>query len=175
MADFKIARVSGKAPRAWSFKGQGGVDVPMETYTVMVEDESDPVEVNRKPGDKPAVGEVLTGRLENTDYGKRFKKERKPFTPGTSPKDEAAIRAMWSLSQAIAFLAFHPNEATLNDIEPLAKDLFSMVDRVKTGEPSGLAQARKVAEEIGSKRSAAEEVFDKDFESEPVNVDDIPF
>jgi hypothetical protein len=180
MADFRVTRVSAKEPRSWSFKdSKTGAAIPMETYNVMVEGESEPVEVNRKPGDKPAVGEVLTGSLETTEYGKRFKKERKPFTPGSfQPKDEAAIKAMWSIGQAVTFVGFHPDEAMITDIEPLARDLFAMVDRVKTGEPSGFQKAAAVAEKIKAKNPIAdlEEVgLPGSVEDEKVNLDDIPF
>lgn len=173
MGTFRVIRVSASEPRTWSFRDKRtGADVPMETYKVMVEGDNDPIEINRKPGDKPQVGEVLTGRMENTEYGKRFKKEARPYTPSQG-KDEAAIKAMWSIGQAVAFLGYHPEESTITDIEPLAKDLFAMVERVKTGEPSGFAQAAAVVEKIKAKDDV-KEVFD-DFKDEPVDLDSIPF
>src|SRR5881396_458783 len=106
MAEFKIAKVSTAAPREWSFKDRRtGSDVPMETYKVMLEGEDDPVDINRKPGNAPAAGELLTGTIEDSDFGKKFKPERKPFTPGGAPKDTAEIKAEWAIGQANAYLS----------------------------------------------------------------------
>lgn len=174
MADFTITRVSSKPPRAWSFTDKKTSEVvPMEAYTVMLQGESDAVEINRKTGDKPTVGEVLTGKLESTDFGVRFKKESKPYTPskGYQPKDEVAIKAMWAIGQAIDFLGFEPANATLTDIEPLARDLFNMVERVKTNETSGYEKAAAAAQQI--KNKALDTSWGE--QTEAVNVDDIPF
>jgi hypothetical protein len=176
MADYMIARVSSKPPREWSFTDKKtGAKVDMETYNVMLEGENDPVEVNRKPGDRPAIGEVLSGRLEDTGYGKRFKRESKPYTPGAGksyqPKDEAAIKAMWSISQAVAFLGLHPKEAVLTDVEPLARDLFGMVDRVKTGQVSGYEKAAATAQQI--KQKAVDTAWGG--QTQEVNLEEIPF
>jgi hypothetical protein len=67
---------------------------------------------------------------------------------GFKPKDEAAIKAMWSISQAIAWLAATDKTVSFEDMEPLARNLFAMVDRVKTGELSGYEKAREAARSI---------------------------
>lgn len=177
MADYTITRVSAKQPRSWSFTDKKtNEQVQMETYNVMVEGESEAVEVNRKPGDKPVTGEVLTGSLETTEYGRRFKKERQPYTPskgGYQPKDEAAIKAMWSISQAIAWLGEFESGSDVTDIEPVALDLFNMVDRVKTGQPSGYLKAKEVAKQIKT-HAEVDKVYGLKDEDE-INLDDIPF
>jgi len=47
------------------------------------------------------------------------------------PKDEAAIKAMWAIGQSVNALS---DKSDLQLIEDYAKELFAMVDRVKTGE-----------------------------------------
>lgn len=174
MADYTITRVSSKQPRSWSFVDKKtGANILMETYNVMVDGENEAVQVNRKPGDVPTVGEVLTGTLERTDYGNRFKKESKPYTPakGYQPKDEAAIKGMWAISQAIAYLGEFESGSQITDIEPVAVDLFNMVDRVKTGQLSGYAKAAGVAQQLKTK-TTVKEAFGQ---TEEIDVNDIPF
>lgn len=54
------------------------------------------------------------------------------------PRDDAAIKAMWAIGQAVAtyqptVAANGPSGMHIADIELYAIDLFNMVDRVKTG------------------------------------------
>lgn len=53
-----------------------------------------------------------------------------------TPKDEKAIQAMWAIGQSIAAHsgAADMDTADLSSVEGYAKELFEMVDRVKTGE-----------------------------------------
>lgn len=140
MSEFTITKVSAQPPRSWSFNDRRtGNAVPMVTYKVMLEGIEEPVDLNRKPGMLPAAGEVLVGALEESDFGKKFKPERKPFAPG-SGKDSKEIRAEWAIGQANAWL-ISEKEKNMSDVEPLAKDFFAMVDRVKD---SGATAARQV-------------------------------
>lgn len=163
MSDYTITRVSSAEPRTWK---------DMEIYKVMVEGEDESVDVFRKAGDKPTVGEVLTGTIERGQYGNKFKKESKPYTPGAKgnyqPKDEAGIKGMWAIGQAIALLG---PKSDVSEVEPLATDLFNMVDRVKTGQLSGYAKASATAQALKNKTAVKETWPD----NEKINLDEIPF
>ena len=133
MADYTISAVSSQAPEAWSFTDQRtGSQVAMETYKVKFGGMDDAIAVTRKPGNTPKVGELLSGRIEDFRGNKQFKADRKPFTSGQS-KDSNEIKAQFAIKAAIAYLtALHsPETITITDVEPLAKDFFAMVERVK--------------------------------------------
>lgn len=140
MSDYTINRVSIHPPRTWSFtdKRTGGV-VQMETYKVMLDGIDEPVDVNRKPGKFPVPLEVLTGTLEDSDFGKKFKPERKPFTPGGVGKDQDLIQAEWAIGQAVAWLSNSkpdPDDDDMSKVESLAHEFFAMALRVKAGKPA---------------------------------------
>lgn len=145
----------------------------MEAYRVMLEGERNAVEINRKAGNKPQVGDVLTGTIEDSEYGYRFKAAPKPFTPSQG-KDNSEIKAEWAIGQAIAWL---DDKADFSDVEPLARDLFNMVERVKTGELSGFSKAKAVAASLGNKAENIEDEAEYPAlgEEQPINLDDIPF
>lgn len=140
MSEYKISQVSQQPPRTWAFKDRRtGTEVPMETYKVRFEDVTEDVDVNRKPGNRPAVGETLTGTLEDSDFGKRFKAERKQFGGGGGPRtDSKEIQAMWSIGQAVAWIngvgmpADGSNDVA--DIIPIAEKIFAMVAKVKNSD-----------------------------------------
>lgn len=80
--------------------------------------------------------------------------------PGYVPKDEKAIQAMWAISQSIAA---HSGSADMDTADPLsveayAKELFAMVDRVKTG-----AEAPALADSV----TGSDELVDAD---EPLDL-----
>jgi hypothetical protein len=156
MSEYTVAKVSANSPRTWAFKDKRtGADIQMETYKVMLDGIDEPVDLNRKPHNPPNKGEVLIGSLEDSDFGKKFKPERKPFTPGG--KDEKAIRAMWAINAAIAWLTDStPDPDDIAKIESLATDFFAMVDRVK-----------------GAESIKPDKVFPVE-DGEPVKLDDIP-
>lgn len=84
-------------------------------------------------------GTVETYEKEGKNGVETFiKQPQKAGDKAYQPKDEAAIKAMWAIGQAIAWLSADQGKAetaiSVGDIEPLAKDLFAMVERVKTGE-----------------------------------------
>lgn len=72
------------------------------------------------------------GKNGNETFVKQAAKEGGQEASRTQPKDEAAIKAMWAINAAIAF--DHKNELVIEELETLAKELFAMVDRVKTGQ-----------------------------------------
>lgn len=191
MSEYTIAKVSSQPPREWSFADKKtGSAVAMETYKVMLKGEDEPVEINRKPGNQPAVGELLSGTIESNEYGRKFKAERKPFTPSPSYKDTGEIKAEWSIGQAVNWLGSHTSEASdLTDVEPLARDFFHMVERIKTStanlqEGAGFLKARAAVEAMKARQPSTsqkvEEVTDLldvvyDVSEDPINLDDIPF
>jgi hypothetical protein len=112
----------------------------------------------------PAIGAKKYGSIEEyqTKAGKtrlKFKAEQRPkegFTPSGSksyqPRDDMAIRAQWAIGQAVSIFQtwldkgkgasfvddnnLRPSISFLQScIEPVANELFAMVDRVKDGEP----------------------------------------
>lgn len=148
MSDYTITKVSENDPRSWSFVGREGKRVPMETYRVMVSDREGPVEVNRKPGNRPSVGEVLTGTITEDEYGAKFKTAPKPRSGGFSadPVRQADIKAEWAIGKVVDCLGVED----LIVVETKAKQLFAMVERVKAGPSpaSGYDQARSVADKL---------------------------
>lgn len=87
------------------------------------------------------TGEVETyekeGRNGPETFVKRPAKEGSYGSGGGSysgsKRDDSHIKAQWAIGQAIAWLNVHtlPDETDMSNIEPLANDLFAMVDRVK--------------------------------------------
>lgn len=186
MAEYIISRVSSTEPKEWSFDDKRtGQKVYMETYKVMFNDEPDPILVHRKQGDKPKLNEILLGTIEETDFGKKFKKE--PKQNGFRPKDTNEIKAEWAIGQAIEYFktcefATHKAEnEELPRIEELANSFYKMVERVKanTVADSGYDKAKAAAQKIKEKQSFSDgspvdNVFPVNDRDE-INLDDIPF
>lgn len=138
--EFTIQQVSTRPPEAWQ-SSYG----PMEKYKVIVNGYDDPVALNRKPGNRPQVGESLYGTVESTPYGLKFNREDKPQFANPSgqntqsgkasstyvPRDDKAIQAQWAIGQAVQISIALGRHEDLGTIESLAKDMFSMIDRVK--------------------------------------------
>lgn len=144
MPTYRITQVSANQPKTWSFEDKRThLNVEMETYKVMLEGVEDPVDVNRKAGNAPKTGEELSGAIEKTDFGQKFKAERKPYTPNAPFKDGPEIKAMWSIGQAIEWVKNEDKmERNLSIVEVIASELFAMVGRVKmkvTSNDSGLS------------------------------------
>lgn len=128
----------------------------------------EPVSIAVKDPTQFSTGMTLYGTVENKvsragkDYLK-FKREKKeevsspgePAKTSWQPRDDMAIRAQWAIGQAVN-MAAQVDKAPLSDIEEYATQLFAMVDRVK-----GSAPVKAVDETFG--------------ESEPINLDDIPY
>lgn len=183
MAEYKIAKVSANAPRAWSFNDKKtGMPVAMETYKVMLEGVDEPVELNRKAGSVPMFGDTLTGTITRDEYGQKFKAERKPFTPGASfaPKDQESIKAQWAIGQATSIEIASISQTQYFDftrVEENAKKFFKMIERVKapdSGYDKFKEQGEKLKQTVAETFSDGSPVTDMDM-SEPVNLDDIPF
>lgn len=132
MAEYVIERVSQEEPREW---GEG----EKKTYyiKVMLKGHDRPVSIGKKSPDALKVGDVVHGTITETQYDTDKFTADKPAFGGKNfqPKDEAAIKAMWSIGQAVATGLKDPS-----DIEALANDLFAMVDRVKAQNPAKTAE-----------------------------------
>lgn len=141
----------------------------------MFDGESTAVEVNRAAGNKPSVGEVLFGTITEDKYGPKFKAEKQPtgtYTP--TPKDTSEIKAEWAIGQAVASLKSELKDPDPLEVEALAKDYFAMVDRVKTGEPSGKAKAAAVVAGLRAKNTVEKEL-ELPSQTQDIDPDDIPF
>ena len=92
--------------------------------------------------EEPEEHRKYYGHFEKTKSGKalRFKRDKEPEEPGQSerpkaqwqPRDDDSIKAQFAIKAAIQFLNGQ-KDAGVEDIEPLARDLFVMVERVKQG------------------------------------------
>lgn len=130
--DLKIKALSQNPPREWQSKFG-----TMLTYKVKFEGSDDIVDVNRKPGNEPKVGDVLQGTIEDSDFGKKLKPAPKQFGGGGKsfqPRDDAAIRAQWAVNAALQRAAMSKEPMSI-DIESTAKEFFAMVDRIKASGP----------------------------------------
>lgn len=132
MKYYTILKVSEQPPKTW--EGSFG---PMETYKVMLEGVDEPVEINRKPGNVPKVAESIYGEVNSTEYGYKFKPEKKPFGKSNyqpRPDHHEEIKAQWAIGQAVTIYNATNDDQLgphMNVIEKHAKELFAMVDRVK--------------------------------------------
>lgn len=130
MNEYTITDVSSKTKEWSSSYGE------MTTYYVKFEGDDEPIQVNKKKGNPaPSVGEVLTGSITDTEYGKKFKGApgggKKGF--GGMKRDDAAIKAQWAIGQAVQILLSKDEkpENAIEYIEARANDLYGMVERVK--------------------------------------------
>lgn len=178
MSEYTVARVSTQAPRTW--KSKFG---PMETYKVMFEGNNDAIEINRKPGNRPNVGDVLTGTIETSEFGgnvvKKFKSAPRQ-NPTFTPKDTSEIKAEWAIGQAISWLVSTGARETtvISDIEPLAKDLFRMVERIKSANSTGgYEKAKAIATQLKTGNVISQTFSDGTPlpSEETINLDEIPF
>ncbi len=133
MAEYKVVKVSEQPPK--EYESPNGL---IYYIKVMVDGHDKPITVGKKTPDAIKTGDVLTGTITPTEYSEDKFKSEKPFNAGFKgqPKDEAAIKAMWSISQAVALhTAVTSNGGEeAQSIEATAKELFAMVDRVKVSD-----------------------------------------
>jgi predicted Abi (CAAX) family protease len=140
--EYKVTAVSPKT-KEWS--SQYG---DMVTYYVKVDSETDAVQMNKKADSKPPqVGDELYGTITSTEYGLKFKGEKKPFNtkPAYEPREDhhEAIKAQWAIGQAVQLMLPSSAKNALSPavLEDTAKMFFAMVDRVKSSEPKTAAYA----------------------------------
>lgn len=176
--EYTIEAVS---PKVDEWDGQYG---SMKTYYVKLNGNT--VKLNKKPDSPaPTKGETLYGYIQPNQYGDQFKPQKKPFTPAgfkADPDKQNQIKAQWSIGQAVSATQIKSSEkGYLEDVEYLAKQFFSMVDRVKNGTTTGSTIETKTtkATTAGNYRRDDTEADEKvvlDFdENEPINLDEIPF
>ena len=191
--EYTIDKVSSKVDE-WN--GNFG---PMKTYYVKFVGGEKTVQVNKKPeSPTPQSGEVLYGRLETNQHGTKFKGEKRPdggYKPKTQfkpdPEKQAQIKAQWAIGQAVQLVGQPTKvnkEVSISPfpaIENAAKQFFAMVDRVKDGSTAGQTSTgnqttgqtsagnyRTEGDYDGTIDKEPVQAFD---ESEPINLDDIPF
>lgn len=76
-------------------------------YTIQLEGESDAVELSQKPDSpEPKTGDVLEGTIEDTQYGKKFKKALAPFggSQKSDPATQKAIIRQNALTNAVNYV-----------------------------------------------------------------------
>jgi hypothetical protein len=122
MSDFKVV----SAVKTGSYDSQYGEDVDgkkvMFKYAVELEGESDAVEVSQKPSTpQPKAGDVLSGTIETSKYGRKFTKEKKgnfgggaaTVSPDVSNKQAALTVAAQSVGAYFHALAeINPERAS---------------------------------------------------------------
>jgi len=162
--EYKVAKVS---PTTKEWESKYGKFI---TYYVLLEGEGqEPVEMNKKP-DSPApkVGDTLYGTLTASQFGQKFKTEKRPepSKPAWQPKDDKEIRAQAMLKSAVEYggqigWILDPNEQNnqLEALDALTKHLYALVDTLKGTTAAEIMQAKE------------EPVMD----DKPVTMDSIPF
>lgn len=155
----------------------------------------------------PVVGGMEYGNVtkETSKAGKeyyKFKREQRedgaPSRPSSTvsntPKKEWVdhsddIKAQWAIGQAVQLAVAHdPAKAWgMDDIEPLAKEFYSMVDRVKGEEdkPSGYEAFKSAGGQVKSEALAKGEelppvdIYDdvviEEIDDTPIDLSEIPF
>lgn len=149
--EYKVTAVSPKT-KEWS--SQYG---DMVTYYVKVDSETDAVQMNKKADSKaPQVGDELYGTITSTEYGLKFKGEKKPFNtkPAYEPREDhhEAIKAQWAIGQAVQVFISEKGKS-LDQVEIDAKQFYAMVDRVKSSEPkTGYDTFKQAGEAVKAKQ-----------------------
>ncbi len=176
--EYKVTAVSPKT-KEWS--SQYG---DMVTYYVKVDSETDAVQMNKKADSKPPqVGDELYGTITSTEYGLKFKGEKKPFNtkPAYEPREDhhEAIKAQWAIGQAVQVFISEKGKS-LNQVEIDAKEFYAMVDRVKAGEQpkTGYDTFKQAGEAVKAKQDTPvsnAEVDSLIASGEEISLDDIPF
>jgi hypothetical protein len=95
----------------------------------------------------PKIAQVgWEGQVESYENNRGQKFVKQPQQQGGwgggrgagQPKDEAAIKAMWAIGQAVQSATLRPDDTGYeSEVEDLARIYYSMVDRVKGGETGG--------------------------------------
>jgi len=154
-----------------------------QTYAVQLSDYNGWVVLNQKvTTPAPNVGDVLEGYIAPDNRGNpKFNKQKEGYGQGPQsqgsgqtssggrsnyvPKDEAAIKAMWAIGQAVELAtALSPGKPVkLEDVENAAIELFAMVETVKTA-----------TEPLPAQEESSDVVL-TDIDERGVTLDDIPF
>lgn len=126
MAEYKITQVSSQPPK--EYDGQNG---KIYYIKVALQGHAKPVSIGKKSPNALKPGDTVYGTIMPTEYDTdNFKAENKPYQAAT-PKDQDAIKAQWAIGQAVEINIKYEPTFDVIKVEKVAKDLYSMVDRVK--------------------------------------------
>ena len=166
MAKYKVE----SAMKTGEWTGQGGL---MHRYAVQFEGESEAVEMSQKPETAaPKPGDEVEGEIEDTKFGRRFKKAYNPSAGGgraMSPQQIAALNRQSALSAAATVYTGQPGAAGENVAQVLetAQQFYDFIvqdTKLATGSTSGQHTA------------ASGDVVIEDLDpSQQVDLNDIPF
>lgn len=110
MAEFKIEAI---APETKAFSGKFG---EMVSYKVKLPNVNDPVEIVQKATTPaPKVGDVLTGTVESSQFGPKFKKEFTPKVGGGSKPQADPFTMYLSYAKDIAAYCIKEDEGKFNN------------------------------------------------------------
>jgi hypothetical protein len=126
-----------------------GQPVPVKTYSEQIarlgyQGELEAYEKPGRDGSETFIKQYQDPNAQNTaGYQQGYQSQSQPATTnspattartgGYQPKDEAAIRAMWAIGQAVQLGGVVGNsQPPIDWVEETAVSLFHMVDRVKT-------------------------------------------
>jgi hypothetical protein len=129
--EHKIAVLGSLPPKEWESKYG-----TMVTYKVKFEGSDDIVDVNRKQtSPAPKVGEVLTGAIESTDFGKKFKAAPKQFGGKLgyqkSPEERDGIFRCNALNNAVMAAPTVLPKANADAVLDLADKFYSWLRNEK--------------------------------------------
>lgn len=126
MSEYKILQISTqKPPRNWKTRrGDGYV-----AYKMLFEGIEEPVEASVADDRIPKTGETITGDIKPGEFGNNLVEWRPKKT--FQGRDDASIKAQFAIKAAIAWT---PKDAGLGTVETVAKELYNMVDRIKSQE-----------------------------------------
>lgn len=180
--EYKITKVSADKPREWPNPHGGTVYY----IKVMLEGHDKPVSVGKKAPDALKPGFTVYGTIEPSDLPEdKFKAEVKPEF--NSPKDGVnweernnSIRAQFAIKAAVqAVGTTPPPDAQVKDktalgtyfdnVEYTARQFYQMVDRLTKPEVKATLD-----DDFDGPHHDADELNSL-VDSEPINLDDIPF
>lgn len=122
MPDYRINWVDDNPPKQWV-----GPKGTVFYINVMIDDHAKPVSVGKRTSNALKVGDVISGDIVPTDYDTdKFKAAPPAGGFGGSRVDPAEERAKWAIGLA------YVGVGKVEDVEIAARDLYAMVDRVKS-------------------------------------------
>lgn len=143
MAEYRVvnAMKTGSYDSQFGEADESGKKV-MYKYSVQLEGQSDPVDISQKPSTAPPkAGDVLSGTIEDTQYGKRFKKDSGGSRGGGGRYDQEGAAWGNALSNAASlvngYYATNPANSpkTMNEylqnVKTVTKSLKSFIDNEK--------------------------------------------
>ena len=134
---YKIKDV--KKGNSWKSTRATSNDDDMQSYALVLEGVGEPVQLNKKLPVKvePKPGDEVSGTLEEQERnGRIYYKLKVDYSQNQGggfkgqPKDQKLITAQWAIGQAVQ-INMALGTCDTNSIEITAKELVSMVNRVK--------------------------------------------